>query len=684
MAPRVLIVEDNDQFATVVESLLRRRGLETERAGSAEAALERITASLPSVLLLDLRLPGMSGIDLLRLLRKQPRSRELPTVIMTGAFRGERYVRAAQALGVEHYLEKPFRAETLLAALRQALKPAVAAPRKFEHHLQRALNSRFTGRYRLQDPGGERTLLFVDGLPVSCQPGFVYRDLGDYLLHRGTISAAEDTYYRYAGGGRAESLVEMGCLGHGQLLREQLDHLTLELIAGFTHCPMTALAAPCPLPPDLPPVTVNLPALFYQANRQHPNPEADRQLLAERCRHYLVISANYFHRINFLPLRRHERQLLPRLDGSRTLADCLAGDESLLGLVRTLARLEMLQFAPAPLPAPTGPDFPWRALPSDEIEALVSPDEEEGSVVEDEALESFADLVAEAAQGGELPMLGTPSDSLIAPPASSLGQKVGERLTAMEGKNYYQIFGLEQGGFSFDLLKERYFQITREFGPELLMQLSGAEAFMVEEILATVTAAYNTLSDVVKKERYDELLGSEKIGLGEKGDDHFRAEVQFQSAKVFLEMQEWDSAEKALQDACNIKPENGVYLAYLAWSLYCNPVHASSRAMLDKARQTINRALTMERSADGFAFKGRILLDLGQDSLAEVELSKALKLDARNQLARAGLRQLQERREQEKKGCSAASSANPPRPSSQFFSLAPRRFLPPPFLPTSL
>ena len=53
------------------------------------------------------------------------------------------------------------------------------------------------------------------------------------------------------------------------------------------------------------------------------------------------------------------------------------------------------------------------------------------------------------------------------------------------------------------------------------MQLSGEESHMVEEILSNVTTAYNTLSDVVKKERYDELLGSEKIGLGHKGDDSY-------------------------------------------------------------------------------------------------------------------------------------------------------------------
>lgn len=182
------------------------------------------------------------------------------------------------------------------------------------------------------------------------------------------------------------------------------------------------------------------------------------------------------------------------------------------------------------------------------------------------------------------------------------------------------------------------------------MQLGGEEAALVEDILSTVATAYNTLSDVVRKENYDQLLGADRVGLGQKGDDRFQAQVQAQSGKVFIEMQEWDSAGRALQDACNIDPDNGDYLAHLAWAIYRNPRNSASRAMQEKARQLLNRALTLERTAEGFAFKGWMLLEAGQDALAEGEFNKALKLDAREMLARKGLRTLQERREQEKRG----------------------------------
>ena len=72
--------------------------------------------------------------------------------------------------------------------------------------------------------------------------------------------------------------------------------------------------------------------------------------------------------------------------------------------------------------------------------------------------------------------------------------------------------------------------------------------------------------------------------------------------------------------------------------------------MLDKARQMLNKAITLERTAAAFAFKCYMLLDAGQDALAESEYNKALKLDARNMLARKGLKLIQEKQEQQKKG----------------------------------
>jgi len=311
-------------------------------------------------------------------------------------------------------------------------------------------------------------------------------------------------------------------------------------------------------------------------------------------------------------------------------------------LLLTLTSLNMARFAAEPTPSADPGNLPLRTL----FNAI----EEEIEVVVDESLESFADLVDDGEESTDT--FAETATLAHAAPSQSDDLPLEVRLIAksLEDKSHYEVFGMKPGKFSIALLKERYFAITRKFGPEVLMQLGGEEAILVEEILSKVATAYDTLTDVVKKERYDEMFGADNIGLGHKGDDHFQAQVQAESGKVFLEMEEWDNAEKALQEAVNAEPNNGDYMANLAWAIYRNPKYSGSQAMLNKAKQMLNKSITMERTSQAFAYKGWMLLEAGQESMAEAEFNKALKLDAHQSMARKGLRAFQEQQEQKRKG----------------------------------
>ncbi len=640
MAPKILIAEDNDKFAGLLGDLLARAGFAAERAGDGTQALSLIDTALPDLLLLDLKLPGLSGIDLLKKLRASEQTRSLPVVVLTGVFRGEQYARAARSLGVSEYLEKPCGGTDLVAALRRALSakpaPTPEGGAGMDRHLSRAFLERFSGLLQLKSPRGEHLLAFLQGAPISLRPGFRCADFGDYLRRKGLVSREEYDHYRGPGEYRHELFVQMGCLEYPAMLQEKLSYLAEELAEAFTLPSLPARTKPLPCPPVLQPVTVNVPQVVLRGYHMQPQSPTPGTLAGQ----FIAPSAGYFRYVNFLAPTFEEKEFLLRMDGTRTVAQCEEGNGPMMPLLKTLRLLGMASFGSTALAPVSSPGFPLRTL----FNAL---EEEAPEVME--SLESFDDVVEEAQVELELPT-ERPAPPKAPPQATDLSAKVRKTFESLKGKDYYQVFGLSQQKFSFDLLKERYFALTREFGPEVLMQLTGNDSNMVQEILSTVTNAYNTLSEVVKKERYDELLNSEKIGLGREGDDRFQAQVQFQSAKVFLEMEEWESAEKALIDACNIVPQNGEYQANLAWAIYSNPKNATSRAAQDKARQMLNRALTMERTADGFAFKGWMLFDAGPDALAEAEFNKSLKINARQMLARKGLRQIQEKREQEKKG----------------------------------
>jgi CheY-like chemotaxis protein/tetratricopeptide (TPR) repeat protein len=653
MAKRILLAEDNQKLAAEISGQLKQRGFDVQCESDGIAALRSIAAKPPDLLLIELKLPGLHGIELVKKLRQNPRTSKLPVIVVTGFYKGEKFHTAARTLGIQHYLEKPLKAADLMTAIQQVLNPtpspvtaAAAAARPFAQHLRTAFLQRFSGLLTLKYPDTIRMLTFINGAPVALRPGFNHRDFGDFLRSRGQISSDEYNYFTTTAAYRHDILVQLGCLQYNDLLQAEMDYLNQELISAFGSGQSQPAWKAIPGPELLQRITLNVPQLFYEGFHKHSGQTAAQMQQTFKDK-YLLLDKNYYRHINFLRLNETEKRFLQSIDGQQKLADLVAGESACGPLLLTLTNLNMARFATVPTASAKADDLPLRAL----FNAV----EEEIEITAEETLESFSDLFDDS-DDGNLATTETvakvESQAPAAPEAiaDDLPQEVRLIAKSLEDKNHYEVFGIKQAKFSIDLIKERYFAITRKFGPEVLMQLGGEEAVLVEEILSKVATAYDTLTDVVKKERYDEMLGSDKIGLGHKGDDRFQAQVQAESGKVFLEMEEWDNAEKALQEAVNADPNNGDYLASLAWAIYRNPKYADSLAMRNKAKQMLNKSITMERTALAFAYKGWMLFEAGQESMAEAEFNKALKLDARLSMARRGLRALQEHQDQQKKG----------------------------------
>jgi FixJ family two-component response regulator len=116
--PVVYVIDDDASFRKAVSRLLRSAGLEVETLASAVEFLERPVVDLPSCLVLDVRMPGPSGMDLQAALREA--RRDIPIVFMTGHGDVSTSVRAMKG-GAVDFLEKPFRAPELLACVRRGL-----------------------------------------------------------------------------------------------------------------------------------------------------------------------------------------------------------------------------------------------------------------------------------------------------------------------------------------------------------------------------------------------------------------------------------------------------------------------------------------------------------------------------------------------------------------------------------
>jgi two-component system, OmpR family, response regulator MprA len=116
--PRVLVVEDDDAIAQVLQRSLRMEGYEVRIAGDGMAALDEAHAFLPDLVILDLGLPRLDGVEVAKALRQTD---DVPILVLTARDGVEARVEGLDA-GADDYLVKPFERQELLARLRALLR----------------------------------------------------------------------------------------------------------------------------------------------------------------------------------------------------------------------------------------------------------------------------------------------------------------------------------------------------------------------------------------------------------------------------------------------------------------------------------------------------------------------------------------------------------------------------------
>jgi DNA-binding response OmpR family regulator len=121
---QVLVVEDEHDIAGLIKHTLERGGdTEVRIVGNGDAALREVAAHAPDLLILDLNLPILSGLEVCRILRSRPVHRHLPIIMLT-ARTSENDRVAGLDLGADDYITKPFSLRELAARVRAILRRA--------------------------------------------------------------------------------------------------------------------------------------------------------------------------------------------------------------------------------------------------------------------------------------------------------------------------------------------------------------------------------------------------------------------------------------------------------------------------------------------------------------------------------------------------------------------------------
>ncbi len=169
MQKRILIVEDEASIRDMVAFALRKAGMEPVHAADARAAQLAIAEKVPDLILLDWMLPGLSGLDLARRLRKEQISREVPIIMLTA--RGEEMDRVnGLEAGVDDYIVKPFSSRELVARIRAVLRRSPGGDGEGIVEL---------GKLRIDEPAHR---VFADGSAVPIGPT-EYRLLHFFMTH---------------------------------------------------------------------------------------------------------------------------------------------------------------------------------------------------------------------------------------------------------------------------------------------------------------------------------------------------------------------------------------------------------------------------------------------------------------------------------------------------------------------
>lgn len=126
MPQTVLVIEDDEMIRECIYEILAAAGYVAAQASSGRAGLDQLAVQRPALVLCDFHMPGFTGLDVLKAMRAEPATREIPLVVITADASADARKRAV-FLGADGYLLKPFNAAQLLATVRAAIGRSATA-----------------------------------------------------------------------------------------------------------------------------------------------------------------------------------------------------------------------------------------------------------------------------------------------------------------------------------------------------------------------------------------------------------------------------------------------------------------------------------------------------------------------------------------------------------------------------
>ena len=175
---KILVIEDEEDILALIHFNLVKEGFRVECATTGEEGYKKAKDMNPSLVLLDLMLPGMSGLEVCRQLRQAPEAKDCPIIMLTA--RGEEHdIVKGLELGADDYITKPFSSQVLLARIRAVLRRRVRADGQQDHGQPIEIHKLYIhpGRNKVIADGKDVELTYTEFkilTVLASRPGWVF------------------------------------------------------------------------------------------------------------------------------------------------------------------------------------------------------------------------------------------------------------------------------------------------------------------------------------------------------------------------------------------------------------------------------------------------------------------------------------------------------------------------------
>ena len=617
MSKKIAIIDDDPNICRFLSESLKLKGYQVETFDSGEPGLERLLGGGFELALVDVLLPGLSGLEICRTLRHNPATATLPIVLMTAFQKEAHQIREArEEYGATDYLLKPF----ALAALHERVRTLIGAPggtapvrqlcvegdlatTSLPALLHNLYTLQGTGLLHLEQGERKKVVYFKEGYPIFVRSNLLRECLGKMLVHEGLITQeqCEESLRKVKESGRLQGtvLIEMGLFTPEQLHEVLGRQVTEKLLEAFSWTSgRFRFIQGRDFKAGVTTIAMSPATLILQGIRRYFSDARITELLASHRHRYLVVTENPHYRFQELALSRRDSEVLAQCRGALTLEELAA-------------------------------QYP---LSRHEIEQLVA------ALLTAEILESREQPVPHSR--GEGPAVLQPS----AIDTRELRQRILTDYARLLPLDHFALLDVSRDA-GHDEIRRKYFALAKRYHPDQYLQthLSEDLATKVNELFRRIGEAYQIISDPKRRQAYLDQLSGRNKNQQRDVTDILQAETSFQKGMVFLRSRNYPEALEAFSWAIKLSPQEPEYLTQYAWAKY--KAHPGDRERCGEAMQALKLSLDLNHKFDRtHLYLGYLLKEEGRDREAEKRFELAIKCNPRCTEALRELRLINMRR----------------------------------------